>query len=362
MEKVVMTMPIKPQKKTNIGMLIAPTIMNTLSEMFLCKGVMATNLLNTYKNKESDLQIYINDLKKEGIKYDQLFVDKDNSDKILEVIANLIYGGYVTKERETIYRCPCGKVDILNHGISNIGLGKLYFEKEGNYFCNECKSICTPSLEEVLVLNLPNTIDDSLLIVPTFLKNDANHLSKTFKGSKLLISKLRETGYQLNVDGKNFNIDIDFMWMNYFQLFGEKQKIMLASNHQTLQMYLLNYLNRISRNDEICFIANPYMNNCAKFDPLQELDKTSDEFYKKLFILYNLKWKKKNCDWSKSVIDYLSTISNTRRQNLYKTILLSKNKIDQTLPIDEYIENILITCTNMQKNIADAKKLVKKTE
>lgn len=360
MERIVMTMPIKPQKNTNIGMFIAPAIMNTLSEMFECKGIMATNLLNTYKNKDDDLQIYIDDLEKQGIKYTELFVDKYNSDKILEVITRLVYDGYVTKERETIYRCQCGKVDILNHGISNVGLGKLYFENEGNYYCSECKSLCIPSIEEVLVLNLPNNIDDSLLIVPTFLKNDANHLSKTFKGSKLLVSKLRETGYQLNIDGKVFNIDIDFIWMNYFQLFSEKQKIMLASNHQTLQMYLLNYLNRISRNDEICFVANPYMNNCTEFDPSQELNKTSDEFYKKLFILYNLKWRKKNCDWSKSVIDYLSTISNTRRQNLYKTILLSKNQFDQNMPIDEYIENILITGTNMQKNIVDAKKLVKK--
>lgn len=105
MEKIVMTMPIKPQKNTNIGMFIAPTIMNTLSEMFVCKSVMATNLLNTYKNKDNDLQIYIDDLKKQGIKYTELFVDKQNSEKILEVIVKLIYDGYITKKRESIYRC-----------------------------------------------------------------------------------------------------------------------------------------------------------------------------------------------------------------------------------------------------------------
>lgn len=359
MKRVIMTMPIKPQAVTNIGMLIAPTVMNTLSDFFSCKKVMSINLLNTYKNKDIDLQVYLSDLQKQGIKYDELFIDKHNSEKILEIISTLIYNGYITVEEEAILRCACGKVDILARGVSNSGGGKLYFEKEGKCFCRECQSICIPSTEKVLMLNLPNNINDSLNIVPTFLKNDTNHLSKTFKGSRLLISKMRETGYQVNTQGKKFNIDIDFIWMNYFQLFDEKQKVLLASNHQVLQMYLLNYLNRITRNDDLCFVANPYMNFCDDFDPLQELNKIPDEFYKKLFILYNLKWRKKNCDWSKTVIEYLSSISEIRRQKLYEVLLMSKSQLNENVPTDEYVERILLSGVNMQNNIADAKKLAK---
>lgn len=45
MSKIVMTMPIKPQKETNIGMYIDPRLMNVLSDILSCDSVMAINLL-----------------------------------------------------------------------------------------------------------------------------------------------------------------------------------------------------------------------------------------------------------------------------------------------------------------------------
>lgn len=84
------------------------------------------------------------------------------------------------------------------------------------------------------------------------------------------------------VDNKKFNIDIDFLWTNYFRLFDNEQIIMLASNHQTYQMYLLNYLNKIISGNEICFVANPYMNKSNVMNPLVEYEKTEDSIYKKL--------------------------------------------------------------------------------
>lgn len=360
MERLIMTMPIKPQQNTNIGMYIAPTIMNTLSDIFECDNLMAINLLNTYKSKDDYLSVYKNDLNKHGIKYCDLFVDKSNIDKILMLIEKMAKEGNISTQFESIYRCECGKVDILKRGLSNNEIGKLYFLKDDRYFCRQCATECINYNESVLTLNLEEKIDDSIKIVPIFLKKDIQHLTKVFKGEKLLISKTRETGCKIDIFGKSFNIDIDFILSNYFQLFDADKKIILASNHQVLQMYLLNYLNRIVKKDDICFIANPYMNLCKDFNPLEEYEKTSDEFYKKLFILYNLKWRKKNCDWSKSVIEYISTISNTRRENLYKTILHTARKItEEKTSDDEYIEKILNQGINMQENIIESKKLVK---
>lgn len=360
MSKIVMTMPIKPQKETNIGMYIDPRLMNVLSDILSCDSVMAINLLNTYKDKDSELKTFIDDLDRQGIIYNDLFIDKDHVCEILSLIQELVYDGFVKKSNEEIFRCDCGKVDILKQGI-NSNISKLYYEKNGIYYCKECGSECKSFREEVLTLELSKDIDDSILIVPTFLKNDVKHLSKTFKGGKLLISKQRDTGYQLMVDNKKFNIDIDFLWTNYFRLFDNEQIIMLASNHQTYQMYLLNYLNKIISGNEICFVANPYMNKSNVMNPLVEYEKTEDSIYKKLFILYNLKWRSKNCDWSPSIIDFLSNISTTRRNNLYRVIESCGKKIDESgLPLDLYLESILQKGINMQRNIPESKKLVKK--
>lgn len=361
MERIVMTMPIKPQKTTNVGMYIAPTLMNLFKDLLECEVVMAINTLNSYSSREQEAVTYFQDLYKNGIHYDKSFIDKSNANLIVNVIEQMIYEGFIEKSYEHVFRCDCGKVDILEKGLSENGNGKLYYEKNGEYFCVSCGSICKKYNEKILTLYLDENVDDRIMITPTFLKNDAKHLSKIFKGSKLLISKYRDTGYTIKDGIDTFNIDIDFMWANYFQLFNEKQKILLASNHQILQMYLLNYLNNITRKDELYFVANPYVSNAANIDLLSEYEKTNDEYYKKLFILYNLRWKQKDCVWSKSVIDYLSNISNTRRLNLYKTILLSRKTYEESnTPLDVYLEKILINGTNMQKNIVDAKMLVKK--
>ncbi len=360
MSKVVMTMPIKPQEETNIGMYISPTLMEVLSDILSCDSVMAVNLLNTYKDKDLQLKHFIDDLERQGIKYDKLFVDKNYVDKILTLIQELIKRGFVKKSTEEVFRCDCGKVDFLKQGI-NSNTNKLYYEKNGKYYCKECGSECKSFKEDVLVLDLSKDVDDSMLIVPTFLKNDVKHLTKAFKGSKMLVSKQRDTGYQLDVDGKKFNIDIDFLWTNYFRFFDNDQIIMLASNHQLYKMYLLNYLNKIISGNEICFVAHPYMNLSRELNPLAEYEKTRDSIYKKLFILYNLKWQNKNCDWSSSTISYLSNISTTRRNNLYKVIENCGNKFDENMmPLDEYLENILRRGINMQQNIPESKKLVLK--
>ena len=77
MSKIVMTMPIKPQKETKIGMYIAPTLMNVLSDILSCDSVMAINLLNTYKDKDSELKTFLDDLDRQGIIYNNLFIDKE---------------------------------------------------------------------------------------------------------------------------------------------------------------------------------------------------------------------------------------------------------------------------------------------
>lgn len=357
MNKIIMTMPIKPQKTTNIGMYIAPTVMSVLSDVLPCTSTMSINTLNTYKDKSNDLLVFINDLKRQGIRYDNLFIDQDNAIALLTLIEQLLYKGVIKESIEEVFRCDCGKVDILKEGI-NASTSKLYYQQGIDYYCKECGSLCKSYKEAVLTLPLVENIDDSLTIVPTFLKGDANNLSKQFKGSKLLISKQRNTGYQISTLNKTFNIDVDFIWTNYFNLFECEQIIMLASNHQLYQMYILNYLNGIVSGTPICFIANPYMNNSST-NILEQYEKTQNDIYKKLFILYNLKWRNKNCDWSSSVIEYLSTISTTRRNNLYEVIRNCRTKFNEDAKIDVYLESILTRGINMQINIEESKRLVK---
>ena len=178
-----------------------------------------------------------------------------------------------------------------------------------------------------------------------------------------MVSKKRNTGYSIYVNGKEFYLDVDFIWANYFHMFEQQNQILLASNHQIYQMYLVNYLSRITSDKKICFVANPYVTAPANCDVLSEYEKSSKALYKKLFILYSLRWRQKDCQWSESVIKYLSSISDTRKNNLYRAILeqgASYFAADGSL--DEKLENFLIYSSNMQKTISASKQFVKKRE
>ena len=79
-------------------------------------------------------------------------------------------------------------------------------------------------------------------------------------------------------------------------------------------------------NKDLTFIANPYISN--KEDLLDcKINNKDSESYKKLFILYNLRWRQKDCYWSESVIDYLNSISNTKLDNLYKVLINSSIEV-----------------------------------
>ena len=60
MEKLmVSTMPIKPYKNINMGLMIAPTICDVVGNNFKCKKAMAFNILHSYGNNEENLPGYL---------------------------------------------------------------------------------------------------------------------------------------------------------------------------------------------------------------------------------------------------------------------------------------------------------------
>lgn len=357
---LISTMPIKPQKKTNVGMLIAPTLVDMLGSVFDCEKVISMNSLNSYQDKDSQIEQYKIDIDKNKINYNSIFVDKENVDKIMEIVEKLYLEKYLNIKNKVKIRCNCGKVDFLKSSISN-NAKLFYFDGSNNIICKECGGKCKEYNEKSLVLELDKNVDDSIKIAPTYLKKEINAFSGQFKGQDILVSKNRNTGYNLNIEGFKFNIDVDFLWNNYFKLFTQDKQILIASNHQLLLMYIMNYLSKITSNKDLTFIANPYISN--KEDLLDcKINNKDSESYKKLFILYNLRWRQKDCYWSESVIDYLNSISNTKLDNLYKVLINSSIELlgNSNINLDEQISNILISCANMQENVKIMKKLYKK--
>lgn len=354
---IIGTLPIKPQNKTNIGMLLSPTVMDYIGTVFDIRRNIGFNVLHSYEDKNVQLDGYLNYLDESGIKYDSVFVDKDNANRLLEIVEKMFFDGYLLVKNIKKIRCDCGRVDMISTQDNN---AKLYKIKDGEIICNYCGTKCHEYIEKSLVFEI-KTNNINTHITPQFLEKEMLEFSKKFNKTYKLVSKNRETGYSIDTIHGRFNIDIDFLWSNYFKLYEEKNQIYIASNHQLFNMYLMNYLAKTTSDKNLSFIATPYLN--VKLDEAKrqyELRKLKE--YKQLLLLYNLKWRAKDCNWSDSVTNYLKNISNTRIDNLYRSLIISSRQIlelDSDMQLNMLIYKVLDKSTNMQNNIKIMKKLYK---
>lgn len=352
---MISTLPIKPQKITNIGMMIAPTIMDYIGSTLEIEKNIGFNILHSYETKSESLDEYLNYVKTSGINYDSIFVDKDYDNKLLEIVFNMIKSKHIVEKEKEIIRCSCGKVDMINSINEN---GKLYIYKDGKVFCKNCGQECIKIKEMCLVYNTGN-ISNNISIAPIFLKKDIVEFENKFSNKEILVSKARNTGYVLEINNRKYNIDVDFLWSNYFKIYKKHNQIFIASNHQLFNMFLMNNLANKTSDIKLTFIASPYLNvNLTEAKRQYELRKLKE--YKALLLLYNLKWKNKNCAWSNSNTEYLSTSSDTRLINLYKSMIMSGREIiSDEKDLDLYIYDILNIDTNMQSNIKIMKQYYK---
>ena len=353
-EILVSSLPVKPQNVTNVGMMMAPTIMNYIGDVLECNKMVSFNTLHSYSDKDEELEVYLDDVKKSGISYDKTFVDSDHASELLGFTEEMYYNKQIVPKSKTILRCSCGKVDLEKSAVNSNA--KLYTRDNGKIICNSCKEVCKEYNESSLVLEINKKVDISM--VPEFLNRDISEINQSFLDRDILISKGRDTNYSINVNGNKYNIDIDFLWSNYFKLFDEQTQIYIASNHQLFAMFLMNYISRISSNKELLFVATPYLKvDLAK--AWKEYNLKDSKEYKQLLLLYNMRWKNKDCNWSESVSNYLSTISDTKLRNLYKSMILNTREYLDMLKKDMSLSSAIDRGSNMQNNIKVMKRYYK---
>lgn len=351
---LISSLPVKPQNITNVGMMMAPTVMNYLGDVLNCTKMISFNTLHSYSDKNNELNVYIDDVKKSGISYDKIFIDSQSANELLDFVEKMYYTKQIIKKNKKIIRCKCGKVDLEKNAINNNA--KLYTIKNGKIYCNHCNTECKEYDEKSLVLEIKNEKD--IFMIPNYLNKDIQSINKSFINKDVLISKGRNTNYSLNLDGETYNIDIDFLWSNYFKLFDEETQIYIASNHQLFVMFLMNYISKISSNKKLIFIGTPYLNVDLK-KAWNEYNLKELKEYKSLLLLYNMRWKNKNCSWDESITKYLNTISDTKIKNLYKSIILDSK---QCIDYEDFVKSLNIAIeksTNMQNNIKVMKKYYK---
>ena len=352
-DKIITTLPIKPQEKIKIGLCIAPLLSEVLRNSMDAKNIFSVNLLNTYDYKDNVLKNYLNKIKSLGINYDELYIDKDNSDKLIKCIQEMIKRNVIVEKETPILRCKCCRIETPIESIREYDDKALYYEKDGKLFCKICNEEAKLSIEKALFLHLDKDTDTSIKIFPEYLKNACENFDKQYKGKDYLITKKRNTGYSINYNGTNYNIDIDALWMNYINCFNSQEQVIIASNHQLFEMYLMNYINKMYNNKDLHFIATPYL--VSKNKKLDEQFEKMRPLEVKLNLLFSLKWKTPDSTFNENAEKYLKSLDDEELEKLYYQIQSKTDKEDTKLQI----KDVLLNNINFQKALKKANALKK---
>lgn len=341
MEKIILTMPISPYKNFSIGKMTTPILAETLAKKMNAKFIMAVNILDSYKDR--NFEEYEKLLKKYDIIPNEYWIDKNYIDRLLEKVYLLIERGYIYSKKVEILSCGCKKVEISKYNLDSINMKDAnFFIKDNDYYCKSCLGKCTLRKEETLVFNSNLIENKQLYFYPEFINKDIKTFFNTVGRNEIVISRERETGIKVNYNNIEYNLDVDFLWQLYLSLFPNTDKIVICSNHQLYQLFMVAMLEKCFDNQgkTIC-LATPYLNVENKSKELELEDRIVSL---KIISLLSQKWSKKENSFDEGLLKYINSMNVEKKQMLYELII---EEIEQ-MEIENELKLILTKKINMQ--------------
>lgn len=352
MSKAILTLPLTPVDGNNYGKFVTPIICETLSNILNCNYYHCINILDSFNNRDTMLNKYITSLKTNNINYSKLWYDDKNISNLLKNIEVLIKKGFIFEINTIICRCECGIVEIEKNKIKTCNPKNLKFDyNEGNLICKHCKTLCREYREKILAFIPTNIKLEDIKVLPNYLNKDIKTYEQTVLHSYVAVSRKRNTGISIIHNGNKYNIDVDFLWSTYLNTFEEKEKIVVSGNKMLYQLFLVSVLEKcFAIENNTILIGTPYITNIKNI--MNDTNFTKNEKLRKLFIIFNTKWQKKEILYDETILKYLNRLSEIKLNELYdilnSTIFITPNFYED---VDKILKNKL----NMQNNVKKLK-------
>lgn len=346
MEKIITNLPIKPQSDIKTGLYLTPLLLETIAKLTNSKSVLMLNLLHSFKDYSINKENFINGLQKKGIIFDNVDSDINNIEKYDKIIKDL-YKLHILKPIEyTNCSCECKRVEIRKDKLQYMKNKKLIEEINGEYQCSFCKSKLIESRENGLILNCKNIQSYNIPIFPLNLQNQIKKSMNCYD-LELLVSKARNTGVSIELDGIKYNIDIDFLLYLTPQLFENDDITIVACNRHVIHTLITNYINSVYGHKNLTFVEHPYI-----------ISKNEDSSYSSLSDLYNnnlfkasllntISWNNTDALWDENKFKFLKKYEDYLEESLKfnqiidssSELLKSKNALTDYCKLIEKINN-----------------------
>lgn len=350
-DMAVITLPMKPHRKEKIGMIVIPSIADVFAKRLGAKSYLGINLMDSYVKREDFVTNYYDLLYQMNIDFDSVWVDKEEQETLFKNVQKLIDNGFVKEKNMNMLRCPCGVIDMKMGSENDFVTKRSYEVRNDEIYCKECGKICKCVKENVLVFNSGN-IEFKGETIPSRISKEQQEFHQKLKNEDILVSRLRNTNIPVVVNGKKYNIDVDFAVLTYLACFDEKRKVIIGSNHHIYQMYLMELLSKcLGKESENVYVAIPYVKppKGQDFDLKKELFSLKNQT-REAFIFGNaFKFKNNVNSWSTDFLKFIKKLDDEEVDALYKKIT-TPIKISDGTSLQVHVNNA-IKSTNIQRTL-----------
>lgn len=317
MNRAVITIPLSPRKYKELGRFTVPAIGDAIANIVGANFYLVLNHLDSYHDRKDDLKKYLETYHNLDMK-GEIWIDEEHKQALFAIFEDCIKKGFVEERIVRSYSCPCGVIDIEESKVATLNPEKRQFMlKEDGMYCPVCHEKCILKEEQALVLNYAKIKNKEQRFIPEFLNKDAKTFSKMFKDSYQVITRKRNTGLPFKYHFQDYNIDIDFLWSLYLLLFQEEEKIVICGNRELYQLYLVGLMEKmIKPTAQTLLIGTPFLTGLNVLSSVASNEE--EQLNKKLGILLNIKWMRKEKEYEDSIFKYLEKLSlEKKRRMLY---------------------------------------------
>lgn len=265
MKNCITTLPITPNNKPEIGLIITAFFMDLLSKRTDNAAVLALNLNGSKiirTESKSKVNGYLAALDAMNISPDFVWRDDLNYNKkwINDFLYSLKKRNHITKETKAIIKCDCGAIESLREA-ENLSVSRsLSINQGGKHCCKICNTEIKNYYESVYLFSFPSSFRIKN-VFPAFYSKEINVMATKFENRKFLISRSRSSAQVVQIEDTESFFDVDFVWQMFLPILrrlGYPPVALVASNKNLMGCCLSLVLSQLIDNADIALIIPPY--------------------------------------------------------------------------------------------------------
>lgn len=214
------------------------------------ESVLAVNLIDSYRERSGMLDPLLRSHEALGVDVSSRWVDQERFGDLMANLERLAEAGHLREEAVPVWECAdgCLKLEMLADTTITKDAKVYAPDEHGVPVCRFCGTTAKMVERLGLVMRFPGGLP-APKAYPAQMQSDVDELTRRTSGSRMLVSRRRDTGVRFAPTGGQaaYNVDVDFFWMTYLRGLadGRPGVSLVGSNHVRRHLVTIAALHRV---------------------------------------------------------------------------------------------------------------------